>query len=66
MSGGPSAPARLRITLRRSLIGRLPAHKACVTGLGLCRIGQRRVLQDTPEIRGMIRRVAYLLDLEEV
>ncbi len=61
-----SAPGRLCITLRRSTIGRLPAHKACITGLGLRRIGHRRVLLDTPEIRGMIRRVAYLLDLEEV
>ena len=42
------------------------AHKACVTGLGLRRIGHSRVLLDTPEIRGMIRRVAYLLELEEV
>jgi large subunit ribosomal protein L30 len=62
----PSVPGRLRITLRRSTIGRLRAHKACVTGLGLCRIGHSRVLLDTPEIRGMIRRVAYLLEIEEV
>ena len=62
----PSAPGRLRITLRRSTIGRLAAHKACVTGLGLRRIGHSQVLPDTPEIRGMIRRVAYLLELEEV
>lgn len=61
-----SVPGRLRVTLRRSTIGRLRAHKACVTGLGLCRIGHSRVLLDTPEIRGMIRRVAYLLELEEV
>ncbi|MGQ0594694.1 MAG: 50S ribosomal protein L30 [Gammaproteobacteria bacterium] len=60
------APGRLRITLRRSTIGRLPAHKACVTGLGLRRIGHSRVLLDTPEIRGMIRQVDYLLELEEI
>jgi large subunit ribosomal protein L30 len=62
----PSAPGRLCITLRRSTIGRLRAHKACVTGLGLRRISHSRVLLDTPEIRGMIRRVAYLLEIEEV
>ncbi len=58
--------ARLRVTLLKSTIGRLPAHQACVRGLGLRRIGHSRVLLDTPEIRGMIRRVAYLLALEEV
>jgi large subunit ribosomal protein L30 len=60
-----AAPS-LRITLRRSTIGRLAAHKACITGLGLRRIGHSRVLLDTPEIRGMIRKVAYMLEIEEV
>ncbi len=57
---------RLRVTLRKSTIGRLPAHQACVRGLGLRRIGHSRVLLDTPEIRGMIRQVGYLLTLEEL
>ena len=38
----------------------------CVTGLGLRRIGSQRELEDTPAVRGMIRKVSYLLKVEEV
>jgi large subunit ribosomal protein L30 len=55
----------LKITLRRSLSGRLAAHKACVAGLGLRRIGHSVTVADTPEVRGMIRKVAYLLEVQE-
>jgi large subunit ribosomal protein L30 len=55
----------LKVTLRRSLNGRLAAHKACVAGLGLRRIGHSVTVADTPEIRGMIRKVAYLLEVRE-
>jgi large subunit ribosomal protein L30 len=41
-------------------------HDACVTGLGLRRIGSQRELEDTPAVRGMIRKVSYLLKVEEV
>lgn len=58
-------PRRIRVTLQRSTIGRLAAHKACVIGLGLRRIGHSAVLVETPEVLGMIRRVAYLLKVEE-
>jgi large subunit ribosomal protein L30 len=39
---------------------------ACVTGLGLRRIGSQAELEDTPAVRGMIRKVAYLLKVEEL
>jgi len=55
----------LKVTLRRSTNGRLAAHKACVAGLGLRRIGHTVELKDTLAIRGMIARVAYLLSVEE-
>ncbi len=55
----------LKVTLRRSTNGRLAAHKACVAGLGLRRIGHTVQLRDTPAIRGMIRRIGYLLSVEE-
>jgi large subunit ribosomal protein L30 len=54
----------LKITLLRSTSGRLAAHKACVAGLGLRRIRHSVVVQDTPEIRGMINKVSYLLEVE--
>ncbi|GEM19145.1 50S ribosomal protein L30 [Nitrosococcus oceani] len=55
----------LRVTLVRSTIGRLVRHKACVAGLGLRKIGQTVEVIDTPENRGMIQKVSYLLKLEE-
>lgn len=57
---------QVKVTLRRSVIGRLQAHKDCVRGLGLRKIGSEAVLEDTPCIRGMINKVSYLLDVEEV
>jgi large subunit ribosomal protein L30 len=56
---------RIIVTLLRSTNGRLAAHKACVRGLGLSRIGQSASVQDTPQNRGMINRVSYLLRVEE-
>lgn len=55
----------VQVTLTKSISGRLPAHIATVKGLGLSRIGQSVVLQDTPCIRGMINKVSYLLKVEE-
>ena len=58
--------ASLRIRLRKSTNRRLVRHRACVAGLGLRRIGDEVLLPDKPEIRGMVNRVRYLLDVEEV
>ncbi len=56
---------QLKVTLVKSRFGRLPKHRATVAGLGLKRINQTVVLQDTPEIRGMINKVRYLVRVEE-
>ncbi|MDG2156293.1 MAG: 50S ribosomal protein L30 [Gammaproteobacteria bacterium] len=55
----------VKVTLIKSKFGRLKSHKACVSGLGLRRINHSVVVQDTPENRGMINKVAYLLRVEE-
>ena len=55
----------LKVTLVKSKHGRLKSHKACVAGLGLRRMHQTVTVQDTPENRGMINRVSYLLSVEE-
>lgn len=52
------------VTLVRSLIGRIEAHKATVKGLGLRRMHHTVEVQDTPAIRGMINAVSYLLKVE--
>ncbi len=55
----------LKVTLVKSVIGRLPNHKACVSGLGLRKMHQTVSVIDTPENRGMINKVSYLLKVEE-
>jgi large subunit ribosomal protein L30 len=55
----------LTIKLVKSMIGRLPAHKATLTGLGLKRLNQIVTLEDTPSVRGMINKVSYLLEVKE-
>lgn len=56
---------KLKVTLVRSPAGRVAAHRACVSGLGLRKIRQSVVVADTPENRGMINRAGYLLRVEE-
>ena len=58
-------PKELKVTLVKSKYGRLKSHKACVAGLGLRKIHQTVTVADTPENRGMINRVSYLLSVEE-
>lgn len=59
------ATGQLKVTLKRSVNRRSAAHKACVAGLGLRRIGQSVTVAATPENRGMVKRVSYLLAVEE-
>ncbi|MYD99181.1 MAG: 50S ribosomal protein L30 [Gammaproteobacteria bacterium] len=54
----------LKVKLVKSPHGRLPKHRACVAGLGLRRVGSVRELEDTPAVRGMVAKVAYLLEVE--
>jgi len=58
--------AKIKVTLVKSVAGRLEAHKACVRGLGLRRMHQTVEVLDTPENRGMINKVSYLLSVEAV
>ena len=57
---------KLRVTLVRSVHGRVKNHKACVRGLGLRRMHHSVEVADTPENRGMINKVSYMLKCEEV
>ena len=56
---------KLKVTLVRSTNGRLAAHKACVSGLGIRRMHQTVEVVNTPENRGMINKVNYMLQVEE-
>ena len=58
--------AKLRITLVKSLIGRKKDHIATANALGLKKIGKTVEHELTPQIKGMIDKVNYLLKVEEV
>ncbi len=58
------AKKMLKVTLIKSLAKRLPKHLATIKGLGLKRIHQTVEVLDTPENRGMINHVQYLLKVE--
>jgi large subunit ribosomal protein L30 len=55
---------RIRVTLVRSLVGTKREHRASVRGLGLRRLNHTVELPDTPAIRGMVRKVSYLVRCE--
>ena len=56
---------KVKVTLVKSRHGRLKRHQACVAGLGLRRINHTVVVDNTPENRGMINKVSYLLRVED-
>ena len=56
---------QIKVTLVRSVIGTKESHRATVRGLGLRRLNSSRVLADTPEVRGMIRKVSYLVAVSD-
>ena len=58
--------AKLKVTQLRSLIGRKKNHRLSIKGLGLRGIGDSRVLEDSPSVRGRINQVDYLISVEEV
>jgi len=59
------ADKELKVTLIKSMAGRLKKHQACVRGLGLRRTNDSVLVKDTPENRGMINKVSYMLSVEE-
>lgn len=56
--------ASVRITLKRSPIGTPERHRLVLRGLGLRKIRQSVVRPDTPQVRGLIHRVGYLLEVQ--
>ena len=60
------AEKQVKVTLVRSTIGCKKDHRDTVRGLGLRRINSTKVLKDTPEVRGMINKVDYLVTATEV
>ena len=61
-----SSGKKLRVTLIRGVMGKKPAHRATVIGLGLKWRSHTVEVVDTPEVRGMIGRISYMLKVSEV
>lgn len=55
----------IKIKLVRSVIGTRDSHRATVRGLGLRKLGSVRELEDTAAVRGMVRKVSYLVEICE-
>jgi large subunit ribosomal protein L30 len=60
-----AAAKQIKVTLVKSKHGRLASHRACASGLGLRRMHQTVSVIDTPENRGMINKISYMLRVEE-
>ena len=57
--------SKIKVTLIKSLSGRLKAHQACARGLGIKKIHKTIEVNDTPENCGMINKINYLLKIEK-
>lgn len=56
----------LSVTMIKSKFGRLPRHQSCLKGLGLRKMNQSVIVPNTPEFRGMINKISYMLKVEEI
>ena len=57
---------KIRVTQIGSAAGRKPGQRETLIGLGLNKLRRTRLLEDTPSVRGMIRKVAHLVKVEEL
>jgi len=57
---------QLKITQKRSIVGRERSQRETMRALGFRRNYETRIHTDTPQIRGMIKKVEHLVDVEEV
>ncbi|MCC7310491.1 MAG: 50S ribosomal protein L30 [Sulfuritalea sp.] len=58
------AEKKIKVTLVKSLIGTKQDHRATARGLGLRKLNSSAMLEDTPAVRGMIHKIAYLVKYE--
>lgn len=57
---------KIRVTLKRSPIGAIESHQLNLAGLGLRHINDVRVLENTPAVRGMVKKVLHMVEVEMV
>jgi large subunit ribosomal protein L30 len=56
--------SKIKVTQTKSSHGRIAAHRACASGLGLRRIGHTVEVEDTPSVRGMINKIFYMVKVQ--
>ena len=61
----PGRSAMVKATMRKSAIATSPRQRKTLRGLGLKRIGKSVILKDSPAVRGMLAKVAHLIEVEE-
>jgi large subunit ribosomal protein L30 len=61
MAENTSPKSTVKVKLVRSVAGTRESHRATVRGLGLRKLNSESELEDTPAVRGMINKVAYLV-----
>tara|TARA_Y100001935_G_C16911330_1_gene316332 strand:- start:1 stop:195 length:195 start_codon:yes stop_codon:yes gene_type:complete len=57
--------SKITVQLKKSTISEVPSARATVNGLGLKRLGQEVTLENTPAVRGMIKKVLHLVSVIE-
>ncbi len=57
---------QIKVTLKKSVIGSTISQRETVKGLGLRKLNSTRTLENTPAVRGMVKKVIHLVDVEEV
>ncbi|NLW70186.1 MAG: 50S ribosomal protein L30 [Eubacteriaceae bacterium] len=60
------AEKKIKVTLVKSLITRIPSHRKTAAALGLKKIGESNILPDSPATRGIINKIGYMLKVEEI
>ena len=56
---------QIKVKLIKSINGKTAKQKSCITGLGLRKIGSESTLENTPSVRGMIKKVIHMVEIEE-
>lgn len=57
---------KIKVILKKSPINKIKKHKLTLKALGLTRIGKERVFPDNDSVRGMLDKVSYLIDVQEL
>lgn len=57
---------QIKVTLKKSVIGSNESQRATVRGLGLRKLNSTKTLENTPAVRGMVKKVIHLVDVEEI